>query len=140
MIAASSTSIRETLDERGLHIHAGVDATAWAGIPISARPDGTWTHKTETRKSSTRLEGFVFEYRVREVRVRRKGGLKAHRVYDKGALFDTERKRVVEQAEVEFEGLGEDAGGDEFGLNVRDVEQQGEDGLQDVACVVPEEL
>ena len=138
MIAASSTSIRETLEERGLHIHAGVDATAWSGIPISARPDGKWTRRTETIWSSTRIEEFVFGYRVREVKVRRKGGVKAHRPYDKGALFDTERKRVVEQAEVEFEGLGEDTGGEEFDLDVRDVEQQGENDLEKVTSVVPE--
>jgi hypothetical protein len=123
MIASSSTSFLSTLSEKGLYVHAGVDATAWAGIPISVGPEGKWQRKSATTKSSVRTEEFVFAYRVREIRVRKKGGVKAHKVYDKGALFDTQIKRVVvDEVEVELLGLGEDVDGKEFGMDVKECE------------------
>lgn len=40
MVASSTSSFRETLEEKGLFIHASVDATAWTGMPISVGPEG----------------------------------------------------------------------------------------------------
>jgi len=141
MIASSTTSFRETLKERGVYIHAGVDATAWAGIPISVGPEGKWKRKNATIESSIRTEEFVFAYRVREIRVKRKGGVKAHKVYDKGALFNTELKRVYQdEVEIELVGLGEEVDGDDFGLEMKEVEQESDDGVGGVVCVLPEEF
>jgi hypothetical protein len=94
MVASYTTSIREILEEKGVYIHAGVDATAWAGIPISVGPEGKWKRKNAVTESRIRAEEFVFAYRVREIRIKKNGGVKAHKLYDKGALFNTELKCV----------------------------------------------
>jgi hypothetical protein len=62
--------------------------------------------------------------------------LKAHRLYDKGALFDTEIKAVTTVApEIDVLGLGQDVDGDEFDLDGKEVEQHCE-GV--VHCIMPE--
>jgi hypothetical protein len=144
MVASSATTFRETLEEKGLYIHAGVDATAWAGVPISVGPEGKWKRKEVVQTRSETQEDFVFAFRVREIRVKKKGGVKSHRVYDKGALFSTDKKRneVVNEDEVEIEGLGEEPGADEFGLLTQEVKQvaatEGEEE-EKCTCALPEE-
>lgn len=64
--------------------------------------------------------------------------MKTHKVYDKGALFDTEMKTVVSMvAEIDVLGLGEEVDGDEVDLDVKEVEQHCE-GV--VHCVMPENV
>jgi hypothetical protein len=46
MIASSTTVLRECIEAKGLFIHAGIDATSWAGVPISVGPEGKWKHQT----------------------------------------------------------------------------------------------
>lgn len=144
MIASSTTTFRESLEEKGVYVHAGVDATAWAGVPISVGPEGKWKRKQVTKTGSEREEEFVFAFRVREIRVKRKGGVKTHKLYDKGALFNTDQKleEVVLEDEVEVEGLGEEADGEEFGLESKESKQilgDMDEQEEDCICVLPEE-
>jgi hypothetical protein len=140
MLARATSSFRESLAERGVVLHAGVDATAWTGVPISVGPEGRWVRSEESSEESTRDEEFVFAYRVREIKVRRKGGVKAHRAYDKGALFNThKKKKEEEEVEVEFVGLDDEIE-DSEGLETREVTQADDNGEQaECVCVVPEE-
>ncbi|KAH6866840.1 hypothetical protein BKA58DRAFT_460717 [Alternaria rosae] len=143
MIASSTTLSRERLQEKGVYVHAGVDATAWSGVPISVGPEGNWKRKSETSEQSTRAEDFVFAYRIREVKVRRKGGVKSDRLFDKGALFDTQvRRKVEDKGEVMVDGLGEEPDVDDVELESREVRQRvgDEEEEEDVVCVLPEPL
>lgn len=144
MIASSSQSFRATLEEKGLHINVGVDATAWTGVPVSVGPEGKWKRKEVAKTQSETEEKFVFAFRVREIRVKRKGGVKNHRLYDKGALFNAEKRRDEvgrDEEDVEVEGLGEEAEGAEFGLEMKGVRQAlgDEEGEEECVCVMPEE-
>jgi hypothetical protein len=142
MIAASTTVIRECIEAKGLFIHAGVDATSWAGVPISVGPEGKWKRQTNTAETGLRQEEFVFAYRLREIKVRRKGGVKAHRLYDKGALFSTEREPAVDsEEEIHLVGLGDgDVDGDELGLDVKQVEQECDNGVDTMLCILAEDM
>lgn len=140
MIASSSTVSSEKLQERGVYMHAGVDATAWAGVPISVGPEGKWKRKKETKESSQRPDDFVFAYRIRQIKIGRKGGIKSNKLYDKGALFDTHRERATREAsEVEVEGLGDEMDVEDIELESRKVKQEVEGGQEEeFVCVLPE--
>jgi hypothetical protein len=146
MLARATESVRESLVERGVMLSVGVDATAWTGVPVSAGPEGEWARSEGKREESVREDEFVFAYRVREIKVRRKGGVKAHRGYDRGALFNTEKKREKkrekeEAIEVEVVGLGDDVDDEGEGLETMEVLQDSYDGEQEecVVYVVPGE-
>jgi hypothetical protein len=142
MIASSTSVSSARLQEKGIYVHAGVDATAWAGVPISVGPEGNWKRKAQTTESSQRADDFVFAYRIREIKVRRKGGIKSNKLYDKGALFDAEKKRKAEEKyEVEIDGLGEEPDVDDVDLESMQVRQKiGDDRDEEVICVLPEPL
>jgi hypothetical protein len=136
MIASSTKMSSEKLEEKGFHVHAGVDATAWTGVPISVGPEGNWKRKVQISESSQRANDFVFAYRIREVKIGRKGGIKSNKLYDKGALFDTEKKRKEEeQYEIEVEGMSNELEADDVEAESREVRQDGEDEV-DEECVV----
>ncbi|USP78639.1 hypothetical protein yc1106_05913 [Curvularia clavata] len=142
MIASSSTVSSEKLQECGVYVHAGVDATAWAGVPISVGPEGKWKQKKETRESSRRPDEFVFAYRIRQIKIGRKGEIKSEKVYDKGALFDTHRERATRDiGEMELEGLGDEADIEDIELESREVRQEMGGGQEEeFLCVLPEPL
>jgi hypothetical protein len=144
MIASSAEISSQRLQEKGLYVHAGVDASAWAGVPsgLSFGPEGNWKRKAETKESSRTVDDFVFAYRIREIKVRRKGGIKSDKLYDKGALFDTEVKRKAEEKyEIEIDGLGEEPDIDDVDLENMEVRQKiGDDMEEEVVCVLPEPL
>jgi hypothetical protein len=139
MVAEGTMALRERMQEKGLYVHAGVDATAWTGVPISAGPEGEWKSRERVFEKSQREEEFVFAFRVREVRVK-KGGVKADRTYDRGALFSREKQRVVKEAdEVEVVGLEDDADVGEFELESKEVVQEfGDEEEEECVCVMPE--
>jgi hypothetical protein len=145
MVASSSRSFRSSLEERRLYIHAGIDLSAWTGVPVALGPEVEWTKKESTTESGEREGDFVFAFRVREIRVKRKGGVKTHKIYDKGALFSTEKKaekNMTNEDELEVEGLSEEADGEEFGLEVKDAMQAADNAeLESEECsvVLPEE-
>ncbi|CAN9180250.1 unnamed protein product [Alternaria alternata] len=145
MIASSADISGQRLQEKGLYVHAGVDAAAWAGVPsgLSFGPEGNWKRKAETKESSRTADDFVFAYRIREIKVRRKGGVKADKLYDKGALFDMEKKRKTEDMyEVEVDGLGDEPDVDDVDLENMEVRQKiGDEGEEEeVVCVLPEPM
>jgi hypothetical protein len=84
----------------------------------------------------------VLAYRLREVKVKRKGGVKAHRLYDKGAFFSTEREPAVDsEEEIHLVGLGDgDVDGDELGLDVKQVEQECDNGVDTMLCILAEDM
>lgn len=139
MIASSSTISRTRLRERGIYVKTGVDATA-LGFPVSGGPEVGRTWAASTTESTHRPEDFVFAYRIREIKVRRKdGSVKSHRLYDKGALFDTHVERMEEDmGEVELEGLGDEMDEGEVEGEVRHVRQELDGREEDVVCVLPE--
>jgi hypothetical protein len=137
MIASSTNMSSEKLEEKGVYVHAGVDATAWTGVPISVGPEGNWKRKAQTSESSQRADDFVFAYRVREIKVGRKGGIKSNKLYDKGALFDTEKKRKEEERyEIEVEGMGDELEADDVEAEIREVRQDGEYEVEEECVVV----
>jgi hypothetical protein len=143
MVAECTTMLRESLSERGVYVRAGVDATPFTAVPVAAGPEGEWGRETSVAERSQRDEEFVFAFRVREVKVHRKGGVKSHRACNDGALFSKEDLVVAEEAvEIEVEGLDEeDVDVDEFGLESKEVTQAfGEDGEMECICVLPEPL
>jgi hypothetical protein len=96
----------------------------------------------EYRETSIRQEEFVFAYRLREIKVRKKGGVKGHRLYDKGALFSTEREPAVDsEEEIHLVGLEDgEVDGDELGLDVKQVEQECDNGVDTMLCILPEDM
>jgi hypothetical protein len=101
-------------------------------------PEGKWKSKESVFEKSQWEEEFVFAFRVREVRVK-KGGVKADRAYDKGALFSRERQRVTKEAdEVEVVGLEDEADVGEFELESEEVVQEFGDEEEECVCVLPE--
>jgi hypothetical protein len=108
-----------------------------SGGTISVGLEGNWKRKIRTADSSERAEDFMFAYRIREVKVGRKGGIKSSKLYDKGALFDMEKKRKEqEQYEVEIEGMGDELDADDVEAESREVRQNGGDDEKDECVVV----
>jgi hypothetical protein len=77
--------------------------------------------------------------------VKRKGGVKTHKIYNKGALFSTEKKakkNITNEDELEVKGLSEEANGEDFRLKVKDAMQAANNAeLESEECsvVLPEE-
>jgi hypothetical protein len=142
MIASSTKIASQKLEEKGVYVHVGVDATAWTGVPISVGPEGNWKRKVQRSESSHRADDFVFAYRIREIKVGRKGGIKSNKLYDKGALFDTEKKRKEEeQYEVEVDGMGNELDIDDVEAEIREVSQDdGHEGEEECVVVLPDSL
>ncbi|KAF2005416.1 hypothetical protein P154DRAFT_559949 [Amniculicola lignicola CBS 123094] len=144
MVASGAHSVKETLEERGVYVHAGVDLLAWTGIPLSVGPEGKLKKKEAMRVVTNTEEAFVFAFRVREIRLKRKGGVKDHKLYSQGALFGLDKAREVLKKvydeEIEVEGLGEEADEEEFKIGVKHVLQAGDEDVEEECLVVlPEE-
>ncbi|KAF1828593.1 hypothetical protein BDW02DRAFT_216124 [Decorospora gaudefroyi] len=149
MIATNMTCFRQELSGRGWNLSLGVDFTAFTGVPVSTEPR-VGRESEEGVSIAGMSEGdTVFAFQVREVRVRRKGGVKEHRVVTKSALFSQERNKEDEEEDadkaVEVEGLSEELTGKEFDLETTVVKQatredEGEGDVEEVMCVMPEDV
>lgn len=130
---------------RGVDASVGVDATVPFGVPVGGGPRVQVRRASEVRVGSEEAEeGFVFAFRLREIRVRR-GGEVAARNLRKGALFDGTAASAAygdEEGEkrnmtVELEELvDEDATGEDFGMEALDSLEEGTD--EECVCVPPE--
>ncbi|KAF2012699.1 hypothetical protein BU24DRAFT_425332 [Aaosphaeria arxii CBS 175.79] len=141
MIASCSTAFRESLEESGVYIHAGVDASAWTGIPVSAGPEAEIKRREFVRESSIRDEDYVFAFRIREIKISRKGTVKSDKPFDKGAKFGYGDEKVDvgtgETIEVDNDLLDED--GENFGLAAQECITETDDGdEEECVCVMPE--
>ncbi|KAF2460201.1 hypothetical protein BDY21DRAFT_369266 [Lineolata rhizophorae] len=140
MIASGASLAAKSMQERGLYVHAGVDATVLGGAPVSAGPEGELKRGTRERETVEGADDFVFAFRLREIRVKRKGEV-VHKQFSKGALYNDEiyvREDRKDDAEVEVLGIDEqDADAEEFGLDDGDVVE--DDDGQECVWVKPEE-
>ncbi|KAI4267050.1 MAG: hypothetical protein LQ337_008547 [Flavoplaca oasis] len=101
-IAHGANISRSAMRNHGLFAQLGVDGTT-AGIPISAGPQGDLGWGTTKTSSFDRESGFVFAFRLREVRYTTKRGLKQSE-FVKGALFG------LDDSTLDKVRAGEDAG------------------------------
>ncbi|KAL8658672.1 MAG: hypothetical protein Q9226_000842 [Calogaya cf. arnoldii] len=101
-IAHGANISRSAIRNHGVFAQLGVDGTT-AGIPISAGPQGNLEWGTSKTSSFDRESGFVFAFRLREVRYTTRRGLKQSE-FVKGALFGLDDSTLDEVQ------AGEDAG------------------------------
>ncbi|KAL8880049.1 MAG: hypothetical protein Q9198_002463 [Flavoplaca austrocitrina] len=101
-IAHGANISRSAMRYHGVFAQLGVDGTP-AGIPISAGPQGDLEWGRTKTSSLDRESGFVFAFRLREVRYTTKRGLKQNE-FVKGALFGLGESTLDEVR------AGEDAG------------------------------
>ncbi|KAL9598523.1 MAG: hypothetical protein Q9219_004425 [cf. Caloplaca sp. 3 TL-2023] len=143
-IAFGASIARSVLQDRGLYVHLGVDATSM-GLPLSGGPEGEVGWGSSKSSSSERDSGFVFAFRLREICYTTRRGIRQSQ-YVKGALFghgmskalgentwsqDTPSDRTDNEGEVseEFELMGladEDVHADDIDGVAQDIEEDGE--------------
>ena len=84
-IAFGANITRTLLRDHGVHVQAGVDASA-AGLPVRGGPQGTIGWGNMESSSFRRDTGFIFAFRLREICYTTRRGI-SEREYTKGALF-----------------------------------------------------
>lgn len=147
-IAFGANITRTVLQDQGVHVQAGVDASA-VGLPVGGGPRGTIGWGRTESSSFKRDSGFVFAFRLREICYTTRRGI-SDRAYTKGALFGLDpksgsqecaptygwRQNLTGNDNVEFELLGladEDVRAEEVDHDGQDVIEDGEQ----CECVLP---
>jgi hypothetical protein len=135
MVASGASGVINSMRERGLYAHVGVDGTILSGgqAPIAAGPEGSLNWGKERQTSFEDADDFVFAFRLRQVKVRKSGDI-SHKPRTDGALFSKEddRKIIMEsesrrqQVRIEIEGLEDE---DATGLDFRMEEWDAVDGI-----------
>jgi hypothetical protein len=115
-----------------------VDGTAWSGgaVPIGGGPE---VSATVSRMRGTAWEGssdFVLAYRVRRVKVGKKGVVRKDEDYTTGAMLGHDEVVEVERpgVDIEMEDLDASEGADGF------VVEEVMDGEEVVVCAVPVDI
>ncbi|KAF5239822.1 hypothetical protein FAUST_4707 [Fusarium austroamericanum] len=124
-IAYGAASTIEYARQRDLNLKFGTDFSS-LGVPISLGPEVGSSDTLSTRESQSGAEPFVFAFRLRKIKISRKGEVN-HERYTKGTLLGGKKngeKQDVDadaEAEVVVEGVEDfDADGEEFGLSSKD--------------------
>ncbi|KAF5586165.1 hypothetical protein FPCIR_8016 [Fusarium pseudocircinatum] len=137
-VAYGATSTIEHAKQRGLNLKFGTDFSS-QGVPISLGPQIGGSNTTSTKQSQSGGDPFVFAFRLRRIKISRKGEVN-HESYTKGTVLGIKANGNDEDVEIVVEGIEDvDAGGEEFQLNSKDAFDEG--SSSDVPCkaVVVEE-
>ncbi|SCO50254.1 uncharacterized protein FFMR_10209 [Fusarium fujikuroi] len=119
-IAYGAASTIEHAKQRGLNLKFGTDFTS-QGVPISLGPQIGGSNTISTKQSQSGGDPFVFAFRLRRIKISRKGEV-SHERYSKGAVLGIREEGNDQDVEIVVEGVEDfDAGGEEFQLNSRDV-------------------
>ncbi|KAM0437652.1 hypothetical protein ACHAPT_002016 [Fusarium lateritium] len=122
--AASTVRYART---RGLNLRFGVDLGD-LGVPLSFGPDAGRNNTISVQQSQDGAEPFVFAFRLRRIKITRKGNFH-HEQYDKGTVLsikEDENDESGAELQVVVEGLADDdADGSEFQLDSRDAVDEG---------------
>ncbi|KAF4989033.1 hypothetical protein FGRMN_9405 [Fusarium graminum] len=139
-IAYGATSTVAYARKNGLNLRFGTDFSS-QGVPLSVGPKGGSSRAISVQQSQEGAEPFVFAFRLRRIKISRKGDVN-HGAYNKGTLLSVgedgrhDGRHDGSDIEVVIEGLEDrDADGLEFQLDSQDAF----DGSHDNAhckCVV----
>jgi hypothetical protein len=87
--------------ERAIKAQVGVDLTA-VGAPVSPGPSGEVNRKGEEKTSTKISEDFVFAYRLRRIKWKKRGKVVETQDYEDGAfLQEEEEEDAVEEFDIE---------------------------------------
>lgn len=138
-VASGAKFVTEMAKERGFRFQVGVNASMF-GVPVQAGPNIDILNSSTERESSDAVSDFVFAFRVREVRYKKKTGV-ISKDFVKGAMYGLEATPdddEEEDVDFEIDGLAErDPKEDELDFDSRVIDAYDEDG-SGVECVIPE--
>ncbi|KAM0355074.1 hypothetical protein ACHAPU_000931 [Fusarium lateritium] len=139
-IAYGAASTAAYARNNGLNLCFGTDFSS-QGVPISVGPKGGGSRTISVQQSQEGAEPFVFAFRLRRIKISRKGNIN-HESYNKGALLSVSEHGGHDETDVEIvvEGVeDQDADGLEFHLDSRDAFDDSQDGAH-CKCVVVEDF
>ncbi|KAG8670925.1 hypothetical protein FPOAC2_04265 [Fusarium poae] len=123
-VAYGATSTISHAAERGLNLNFGTDLLA-LGVPISFGPQVASSKGISVKQSQDNSEPFVFAFRIRRIKISRKGEVH-HESYNKGQVLGIKVEGDEEDVEVVVDGVEDhDVDGQEFHLSSKDAFDQG---------------
>ncbi|CVL13462.1 hypothetical protein FPRO06_07796 [Fusarium proliferatum] len=118
-VAYGAASTIEHAKQRGLNLKFGTDFSS-QGVPISVGPQIGGSNTITTKQSQSGGDPFVFAFRLRRIKISRKGEV-SHERYTKGTVLGISEEGNDQDVEIVVEGVEDfDAGGEEFQLNSKD--------------------
>ncbi|KAI1061473.1 hypothetical protein LB506_011913 [Fusarium annulatum] len=130
-IAYGAASTIEHAKQRGLHLKFGTDFSS-QGVPISLGPQIGGSNTISTKQSQSGGDPFVFAFRLRRIKISRKGEVN-HERYTKGTVLSIKEEVREQDIEIVVEGVEDfDADGEEFQFNSKDAFDEGL--ASDVPC------
>ena len=118
-IAYGAASTIEHAKQRGLNLKFGTDFTS-QGIPTSLGPQIGGSNTISTKQSQSGGDPFVFAFRLRRIKISRKGEV-SHERHTKGTVLGIREEGSDQDVQIVVEGVEDfDAGGEEFQLNSKD--------------------
>ncbi|RGP70043.1 hypothetical protein FSPOR_4335 [Fusarium sporotrichioides] len=137
-VAYGAASTIKHAKQRGLNLRFGTDFSS-QGVPISLGPQVGGSNTISTKQSQSGAEPFVFAFRLRRIKISRKGEVN-HERYTKGTLLGIKKDRNGQDVEVVVEGVEDfDADGEEFRLSSNDAFDEDSAGDEWCKAVVVEE-
>lgn len=140
-IASGARGFTSYVRERSFDARVGVDGTSM-GVPVAAGPQVEASEDGRTRVGFRDADDFVFAFSLREIRVKRAGGVKKQRQFKDGDFmskdgFKKEESTATEEG-IEIIGLTEyDAGGDEWDLE--EIDAMEEENGEECICIKSED-
>lgn len=125
-VAHGAASTVRYARNKGFNLRFGADFSA-LGVPVGSGPEFSRNSATSVEQSQGGAEPFVFAFRLRRIKITRKGDI-LHGQYDKGTFLSSDRNDNNEPREVELlvDGLeDDDADGSEFQLDSMDAVDEG---------------
>ncbi|KAF5657242.1 hypothetical protein FCIRC_13335 [Fusarium circinatum] len=130
-VAYGATSTIEHAKQRGLNLKFGTDFSS-QGVPISLGPQIGGKNTRSTKQSQSGGDPFVFAFRLRRIKISRKGDV-THERFTKGTVLGIKEDGNGQDAEIVVEGVENfDADGEDFQLNSKDAFDEG--SSSDVPC------
>ncbi|KAF4447968.1 hypothetical protein F53441_8559 [Fusarium austroafricanum] len=130
-VAYGAASTIKHAKQRGLNLKFGTDFSS-QGVPISLGPQIGGSNTISTKQSQSGAEPFVFAFRLRRIKISRKGEVN-HERYTKGTLLGIKEDGNDEDVELVVEGVEDfDVDGEEFQFSSKDAFD--EDSAGDASC------
>lgn len=114
-IAKNASLVSKMTKNQNVHLHLGIDGTP-AAIPISGGPDIDVNRGDSSKESFGKADTFVLGFRLHQIKISPKGGIKTKQYLDGAALGTyNNNDEELEKIELEFSGLEPDnAHGEDF--------------------------
>ncbi|RKL08219.1 hypothetical protein BFJ68_g9566 [Fusarium oxysporum] len=137
-VAYGAASTIEHANQRGFNLKFATDFSS-QGVPISLGPQIGGSNTMATKQSQSGGEPFVFAFRLRRIKISRKGEVN-HERYMKGTLLGIKEDGNDRDVEIVVEGVEDfDADGEEFQLSSKDVFDEGSSSNVPCKAVIAEE-